>query len=743
VELTVSDKTHQENLELFDYAAREWDEVYREGDTDMLYVYGDPWDPRERQARREVGRQCLCFDELGQYINQRINDIRQNKRAIRIDPQGEGANDRFAALRADIIRTIESQGGIYAYTTGYENALQRGMGAWAVGKRYKAWDSFEQELYIRSIPNARSVYIDPDYKESAASDMKFAFLITSMSKSTFKSRFRGAQMVDFEGEYLRSHSTWFSDNNVQVAECWRITPKRMKTYLIPGFNPATGGLDAERPRTVTESTLPEGYRMAEGGISFMGRVVPVLRERWTERPQVRQYVMSGAEILETTDWEGRWIPVIPCFGRQYWIETPAGSRRIVESLIRKARDAQMMHNYLKTAMHESIGRILKSPYIGYEGQFEGHQDEWAIANRVPVPYLEARATTPEVPGTVLPLPKRNSEDAAIQGYEIADEGVKRSIQNALGMYNTSVGRHDTNVKSGVAIKELDLQSDQGNYHFTDNFDQSIRHTGCILDDMIPHVYDTAREMLLRRPDETAEMVRVNQAYRNKAGDLVEYRTDVGVYDVTVSTGPSYQSQREQAQETADLLLESQFAPLVADLAIKIKNLGPLGDQMAERLTPPQFAGDGEQSAAALAQKLQKMQQVFDALTEQVDRMTREREAKTLELESKEKIAAMQAEVDKLRIQADLMKAHEQMSSKENIEAFKASMQQQLVQLQARIDAVFQTEREADGKTGAEPPAAPGAAAVPPPSPSTPPQPAAPSQGMGVPSPVPSTMVEGT
>lgn len=738
-----NDKRHQENLELFDLAAREWDETYREGDIDMMYVYGDPWDPKERQARIEVGRACLCFDELSQYINQRINDIRQNKRAVRVDPQGEGANDKGAELRADIIRTIEANGGIYAYTTGYENALQRGMGGWAVGKRYKSWDSFDQELYVRSIPNARTLYIDPAAKEEAGSDMKYAFLVTSMSKATFKSRFRGAQMVDFEGEYLRSHSAWFSDDNVQVAECWRVIPKRVKAYLVPGFNPATRQPDPEHPRVVTEFTLPDGYQMAEGGISFMGKVVPVLRERWTERPQVSQDVMSGAEILETNDWEGRWIPIVACFGRQYWIETAAGSKRILESLIRKARDAQMMHNYLKTAMHESIGRILKSPVVGYEGQFDGHEDEWAIANRVPVPYLQARATTPEVPGQILPLPKRNNEDAAIQGYEMADEGVKRSIQNALGMYNTSVGRHDTNVKSGVAIKELDLQSDQGNYHFIDNFDQAIRHTGRILDEMIPHVYDTAREMLLRRPDETAEMVRVNQAYRNKAGDLVEYRTDVGVYDVTVSTGPSYQSQREQAEQTADLLLESQFAPLVADLAIKLKNMGPLGDQMAERLTPPQFQKDGEQSVAALTQKLQKMQQVFDALTKQLEQMTDERDAKILELQSKEKIAAMQAEVDKLKIQADLMKTHEQLTSNENVEVFKANMQQQMAQLQARIDQVFASDQGA--QPGAEPPATPGAPSPSPMAegPSTPPQPAAPSQGMGVPSPVPSTMVEGT
>lgn len=734
----MSDKIHQENLELFDYASRAWDETYREGDKDMMYVFGDPWDKAERAARKEVGRQCLCFDELSQYINQRINDVRQNKRAIKIDPQGDGANDKTAALRADIIRTIETKGGVTAYTMGYENALQRGLGAWAVGKRYKAWDSFEQELYIRPIPNARSIYIDPDFKEAAASDMKFAFLLTTMTKTAFEAKFHHAEPVDFESDLISNLAHWYQDNLIQVAECWRVIPKKVTVYLVPGINPATGQPDPNTPRTVHKDALPDGYELGNGGITFMGMTIPIVRERKTEKPQVRQFVMSGTAILETNDWEGRWIPLIPCFGRSYYIETDGGSKRILESLIRKARDPQMMHNYLKTAMHESIGRILKSPVIGYEGQFENHGDEWALANRVPVPYLEAKATIPEVPGQILPLPRRNSEDAAIQGYEIADEGVKRSIQNAMGMYNTSVGRHDTNVKSGVAIKELDSQSDQGNYHFTDNFDQSIAQTGRILDEMIPHVYDTAREMLLRRPDETAELVKVNEAYRDKSGDLVEYRTDVGSYDVTVSTGPSYQSQREEAAETADLLLQSPMAQLVADLAIKLKNLGPLGDQMAERLTPPQFAKDAEQSPAALTQKLQKLMQAYEAMTRQLEQMTDERDAKILELQSKEKIAAMQSEVDKLKIQADLMKAHESMSSTENLEVFKASMAQQMAHLQATIDQVFATEQGT--AQGGVPPAAPGAAPPPmPEGPSMPPQSAGPAKGIGTQAPVPSTM----
>ena len=68
-----------------------WKDIYNEGAKDMTFVAGDPWDPKDKQARKDLDRPCMSFDELGQYINQLINDVRANKRAIAIAPAGNGA----------------------------------------------------------------------------------------------------------------------------------------------------------------------------------------------------------------------------------------------------------------------------------------------------------------------------------------------------------------------------------------------------------------------------------------------------------------------------------------------------------------------------------------------------------------------------------------------------------------------------------------------------------------------------
>jgi len=678
----MSDATHKENLDLYKYATDAWEENAKQGDEDMRYVSGDPWDPEDRKAREEAKRPCLCFDELGPIVNQRINDVRQNKRGVKLSPKGNGASDKTAELRSDIIRTIESKGGTYAYTIGYENALQRGMGGWAVSKRYIAWDSRDQELYIRCIPNARAMIIDPDAKEAAAADMRYAFLVDTMPLEAFKKKFKGASTTDFSPEMTANASQWFSGKNgsIQLAECWRTEPKPVTIYWVG---------DRDDPKKIYSDDLPEGYELSNGGITLQGQTLPIVADRKSERINVVQYIMNGVENLEKTDWEGRWIPIIPVFGKQYWLQDAGGSKRVVESLIRKARDGQLLHNYIKTAEHESIGRVLKATHMAWDVTVEKYQKEWALANKVPLPFLRLDATKTGPNGQMLemPRPMANMEMANIQGYEIADEGIKRSIQNAMGSYSSSTVKADAAGKSGKAQLVQEAQADQGNFHFTDSLDQSIEHTGRILDEMIPHVYDTQRELLLRHPDDTAESVTINSgAYVNKKGETVEYRTDVGDYDVTVSTGPSFQSQREMAEKTADLLLESQiFAPRIADLAIKLKNLGPMGDAIAERLTPPEFADKEENGAQQAQQKLQKLTQAFQVMTQQLEQMTAERDGKKLELESREKIAAMQADVDKLRIQADLLKTHEQLTSKETIAATENDIKAQFAELQARID----------------------------------------------------------
>jgi hypothetical protein len=71
----------------FDYDTDQWFKIREAGKEDMLCGTGNVWqamDPKGLEMRVKRKRPAIELDELGQYVNQLINDIRQNKRAVKV-----------------------------------------------------------------------------------------------------------------------------------------------------------------------------------------------------------------------------------------------------------------------------------------------------------------------------------------------------------------------------------------------------------------------------------------------------------------------------------------------------------------------------------------------------------------------------------------------------------------------------------------------------------------------------------
>lgn len=635
----------KEIRENFDYDARMWREIRDEAKQDMRYVAGDPWDPRERQERINAGRPCLALDELNQYINQTVNDVRLNKRAIKLVPESEGATDKTAEWRGNLIRQIEYKSNAQAaYCTGYQGAVERSYGYWRISTQYCHPDSFDQELCIKRIQNPDTVYLDWDAKEADYSDMGHAFLIDQYRPEAFRKRWPEAEITDFSSDIITEAPNWITDERVQVAEYWRVEHRKRTLLLLD--DSATGQkifLDEAGP----------GAKIDGSFLVFPDGVIRnIANRRECEDPSVVQYLTNGIEILEKNPWPGRWVPIVICTGKEIYVDDGGGSKRKLVSLIRLARDPYMLYCYYRTCQAELVGMTPKTPFIGYEGQFENHEEEWKNVNKWPQAYLQVKPLLDATGQNVLPLPQRQPFIPAVEPLELGAESAKRAIQSAMGMYNTSVGRQDTKATSGVAIKALDTQSSQGSYHFIDSYDMAIRHTGRILDDLLPYYYDNARDVGIRKPDETHEVIRINEPRVNPAtGQQEKYDVNEGDHGVTVTVGPSYQSQREQASDFVDTLVANLATlPLmppqkaeILSLSIKLKQLGPLGDQMADIISPNQ-ADIPPQVQAAMAQRDAENQM----LKQTVQGLLQERQAKILEIQSKLQIASLQ-ETTKLTV----------------------------------------------------------------------------------------------
>jgi hypothetical protein len=132
-----------------------------------------------------------------------------------------------------------------------------------------------------------------------------------------------------------------------------------------------------------------------------------------------------------------------------------------------------------------------------------------------------------------------------------------------------------------------------------------------------------------------------------------------------------------------LLVDGQGHSRFGDLLVRLKNMGPVGDQIMERfkrMLPPGWSEEQGEVPPEVEQEMQKAQQVIDALTQQVDQLKTVIESKQLELQSEEK----RAEWDN---KTKLAIAEINAQVKENIHELTMSMNQIAMTMKQQWDAM--------------------------------------------------------
>lgn len=622
----------KELLEKYDTYLEEWRPVRDLGNKDMKSVAGDPWPEAERQVREANDRVCITADELNQYINQLNNNVRQNKRGPKVTPLGNGANDKTAEYITSMIRGIEFESRAeQAYICAFENAASRSYGFWVIRKKYVGPRSFNQKLSIDRIPNPNSVLMDPFIKEIDGSDQKGCFILDRIPRTEFKRRWKKARELEFNPDHQVYAPKWLDDKTIQVGEHWYVdeAPEDLIEFVTPQQIQTMFKSELKKNKLIIEN---DGVRTPDG------KLYPITHERVVMVPQVKQQFTNGIEILEETDWEGSFIPVIPVFGKEIYVSKGSGDERRLESLVRRALDPFMLYCYYRTCEAEVVGQTPKTPFVGAVGQFKSDKDAWEHLHKIPRAYVQYDVVTDQS-GNPLPPPSRPNYEPAIQALELGAEAMKRQIQSSIGMYNTSVGRADTKASSGVAINALDKQSDQGTFHFIQNFDFSLQHSYRCIVELFDDVYDTPRQVA---SVDKAGKFGYFHLTMGQDGEIIEHN---GEHDVTVTTGPSFDSQRDEVNEFIDSLAKiPQMFILVADLLVKAKNMGPLGDQIAERLTPAQFKqpaplpSEAQQALQGMQQKLLAINAHAQQLEKRLAQLVQEKQAKIMDNQFKAAIA---------------------------------------------------------------------------------------------------------
>lgn len=589
---------------------------------------GKQWDDKDTAQRNAERRPCLTINKLPSFIRQVVNDGRQNKPAIKVHPADSKADPKTAEIIDGLIRNIEyTSGSDVAYDTGLEFAVTCGFGYWRVAMEYPHDDTFDMDLRIQRVANPFSVYGDPASTAADSSDWNIAFVTDVLTKDAFEAKYKDAEKVDWQADgYDEMPDKWSEGERIVVAERWK------RTEIVKDI------IQLSDMSIVDE----DSYKRAKDIYAAVGITVRGSRpgKSWT----VKQIIMSGAEILETSDWVGKYIPLVPIYGEEINVD----GKRYFRSMIRDAKDPQRAFNYWRTASTELVALAPKTPFIGPAGAFSTDASKWASANTATHAYLE-------YDGQVAPQrqPFAGPPAGALQEALNASDDMKA----VMGLYDASLGAR-SNETSGVAINARKREGDTSTFHFIDNQSRAIAHTGRILIDLIPHVYNKERIIRVMGQDKVPQNVKIGPQQQQMPqqtpmeGMEQIYDLSVGKYDLTVSTGPGYQTQREETSEQMTEFMRAfpQSAPLLGDILAKAQDW-PEADEIARRLhamLPPQVQGQQQDpQVQQMQQQAQQMQQHINEMQQQLQQMTNDKAMESRKLD----IEAYNAETKRIQAEA--------------------------------------------------------------------------------------------
>ena len=166
---------------------------------------------------------------------------------------------------------------------------------------------------------------------------------------------------------------------------------------------------------------------------------------------------------------------------------------------------------------------------------------WATANKVSYSRLVYKPTT--VDGIAVPPPQRQPMTDVPQGVLAMAMHARDTVKATMGLFDSSMGAAGT-ANSGKQELAQQRQGQVTNFHFADNLARAIRQGGRCLLSMVPRIYDTPRMVRILGEDETPGHEWINRPLAD--GRVHDLR--VGKYDLVVSTGPAYQTMRQEAAE---------------------------------------------------------------------------------------------------------------------------------------------------------------------------------------------------
>jgi hypothetical protein len=527
---------------------------------------GPLWDQYENKPKFEVNKIMLAVIRI-------VNEYRNNRITVDYVSKDGSENDKLAEVcdglyRADEQASVADE----AYDNAFEEAVGGGIGAWRLRTVYEDEEDDEddrQRIRFEPIYDAdSSVFFDLNAKRQDKSDAKFCFVVTSMTRDSYKEIYND-DPTDWPKIIHQYEFDWSTPDIVFVAEYYKLEEKTETIRIfqaIDGTEERYTALDFADDETLEETLIAIGTRE--------------VRQKRVKRMRVRKYIMSGGKVLEDAGYiAGKCIPIVVVYGKRWFVDN---IERCMGA-VRLAKDAQRLKNMQLSKLGEiSALSSIEKPIMTPE-QVAGHQVMWAEDNLRDYPYLLINPVTGPDGSQSISGPVAYTKSAAIPPamaalLQITEQDMQDILGNPQGADKIVSG------VSGKAVEMIQTRVDMQTFIYMSNFAKGMKRCGEIWLSMAKDIYtEDKRKMKTIAPTGEAGMVELMQPMIDPESGAIMMKNDLSsaTFDVVAEVGPSSSSKRAATVRALTGMLQITTDPETAQVLTAMAMMNMEGEGVGD------------------------------------------------------------------------------------------------------------------------------------------------------------------
>jgi hypothetical protein len=527
---------------------------------------GPLWDQYENKPKFEVNKIMLAVIRI-------VNEYRNNRITVDYVSKDGTDNAKLAEIcdglyRADEQASVADE----AYDNAFEEAVGGGIGAWRLRTVYEDEENDEddrQRIRFEPIFDAdSSVFFDLNAKRQDKSDAKYAFVVTSMTRESYKEIYND-DPTDWPKIIHQYEFDWATPDVVFVAEYYKVEEK---TETIRIFEAIDGTEERYTAQDFADDETLEETLMAIG--------TREVRQKRVKRMRVRKYIMSGGRVLEDAGYiAGKCIPIVVVYGKRWFVDN---IERCMGA-VRLAKDAQRLKNMQLSKLGEiSALSSIEKPIMTPE-QVAGHQLMWAEDNLRDYPYLLINPVIGADGGTQISGPVAYTKSAAIPPamatlLAITEQDMQDILGNPQGADKMISG------VSGKAVEMIQTRVDMQTFIYMSNFAKGMKRCGEIWLSMARDIYtEDKRKMKTIAPTGEASVIELMKPMIDPETGAVVMENDLSnaTFDVVSEVGPSSSSKRAATVRALTGMLQITSDPETAQVLTAMAMMNMEGEGVGD------------------------------------------------------------------------------------------------------------------------------------------------------------------